>query len=131
MQAVARLPQLIELDVDIREGCRTLIPVGLFSNLSKLFESCGEIKHLPFFISQMATVTGNSPQLISNVATSRFYRPSSGTEGTPCFGIQLGIGNPGSQTLSRTQKFSMLKSWRLRILKSSTFTQSQRPDGMC
>jgi hypothetical protein len=63
MQAVARLPQLTELDITLHE-CNVRIPLGLFSNLSKLSVSYNEFDLLlPFFISQMATVIMNSPQL--------------------------------------------------------------------
>jgi hypothetical protein len=61
MPAVASLPKLAELDIRWN-GCGAFLPVGLFSNLSKLSVSYGEYR-LSSFISQMATVIGNSPRL--------------------------------------------------------------------
>jgi hypothetical protein len=65
MQAVARLPKLNELDVQILYAYKYHMPFGLFANLSKLSVTCHPRKDVPFFISQMATVIANSPQLRS------------------------------------------------------------------
>jgi hypothetical protein len=63
MQTVAHLPRLIELDVQTsRYIPEVRIPLGLFSNLSKL--SAGYY-HASFFISEMSTVIANSSQLKS------------------------------------------------------------------
>jgi hypothetical protein len=63
MEAAARLPELTELEVSWYER-NDLIPVGLFSNLSKLSITCPRNVH-PSFISQMTTVIANSPHLRS------------------------------------------------------------------
>jgi hypothetical protein len=63
VETVARLPQLTALDISWDE-CETPIPMGLFSNLSKLTVSCGQVEGFSF-ISQMATVISNSPHLRS------------------------------------------------------------------
>jgi hypothetical protein len=64
MQEVARLPQLTELDV-CWCICKTRVPIGLFTNLSKLSVSCSQHSHFSFNISQIATVISNSPRLRS------------------------------------------------------------------
>jgi hypothetical protein len=64
MQAVACLPKLTELDVQSWSSHKPHIPFGPFANLSKIsvmFDSHEDA----FFISQMATVIANSPQLRS------------------------------------------------------------------
>jgi Leucine-rich repeat (LRR) protein len=61
MGTAARLPKLTELDVSWFER-KAIIPVGLFSNLSKLSVSCSEFEHFSF-VSQMAIVIANSPHL--------------------------------------------------------------------
>jgi hypothetical protein len=63
MHAVARLPQLTELDVSWGQ-CYVCIPVSLFLNLSKLSVSCGWGANISF-IPQMATAIANSPHLRS------------------------------------------------------------------
>jgi hypothetical protein len=56
---------LTELDVQTWEGIlQARIPLSLFSNLSKLKVDCSP-DDVPFFISEMATVIANSPQLKS------------------------------------------------------------------
>jgi hypothetical protein len=64
-QTVARLPHLTELDVqssEIFNASEARIPLGLFSNLSKL--SVGwDPEDASIFISEMSTVIANSPNL--------------------------------------------------------------------
>jgi hypothetical protein len=65
MQTVARLPHLTEFNVETwGDAHQHYIPVGLFSNLSKLSVACGP-DDVSYFISQMSTVISNSPQLRS------------------------------------------------------------------
>jgi hypothetical protein len=69
MQTVACLPHLTELDVDTWEDAhQSRIPLGLFSNLSKLWVECGPYD-VSFFISQMSNVIANSPQLQSLIVS--------------------------------------------------------------
>jgi hypothetical protein len=66
MLAVSRLPQLTELDISSGWGwdaCKSRLPLGVFSNLSKLVVQGGW--DVSFFISGMATVISNSPRLKS------------------------------------------------------------------
>jgi hypothetical protein len=64
MQAIACLPRLTEVSIDFfdYEG---RIPVGVFSNLSKLSVSCSRNNHISFFVAQTATAIANSPHLRS------------------------------------------------------------------
>jgi hypothetical protein len=63
MQDVARLPQLTELLLWISDAYETFVPLGLFSNLSKLSVEWDVNKDRSSFISEMATVIANSPRL--------------------------------------------------------------------
>jgi hypothetical protein len=65
LQAVARLPQLTELNVTALGVGYAHFPYGLFANLSILTVQCrsGRNESSSFFISQLATAIANSPQL--------------------------------------------------------------------
>jgi hypothetical protein len=66
LQTVSRLPHLTELDIDTYgDSQQHYIPLGLFSNLTKLSVECGPDDNASYFISQMSTVIANSPQLQS------------------------------------------------------------------
>jgi hypothetical protein len=64
-KSVASLPRLTDLSIHASSVtmCNALIPLGLFSNLSKLSVQYGRYRIASFFISQMSTVIANSPRL--------------------------------------------------------------------
>jgi hypothetical protein len=62
-RAVADLPHLSEVTVETSNAFRTPIPLGLFSNLSKLTVAWGREEGLSYFVQQLATVIANSPCL--------------------------------------------------------------------
>jgi Leucine-rich repeat (LRR) protein len=63
LQAVARLPKLTELAVQTTYRCNIRVPLGSFSNLSKLSVSYSRNDISLFNISQVAVAIANSPQL--------------------------------------------------------------------
>jgi hypothetical protein len=67
LQAVARLPQLGELDIDTVGASEARIPFGLFAHLSTLSSrsSLRTDTDISFFSSQMAIAIANSPHLRS------------------------------------------------------------------
>jgi hypothetical protein len=62
MEEVARLPKMTEVDFNW-VICDGPIPIGLFSNLSKLPVLCCDNGYLSSFILQWATIISNSPHL--------------------------------------------------------------------
>jgi hypothetical protein len=64
LRAVADLPKLTELAVETSNAFNVRLPLGYFSNLTKLTVACGRSEYVSYFISQLAAAIANSPKLI-------------------------------------------------------------------